>query len=68
MNASADFYYTLTLLLMGYCAVVRTAVQVVVTRVYDESHPAQFMNFLKQSTIVAAVGIGMTLCLGTLVA
>lgn len=63
---SAETYFLIALLLIAYCTIARTIVFITVRIVYTESHPAHFAAFLNASTIIAAVGIGMSLCFGSL--
>ena len=63
---SAETYFTIALLLIAYCTIARAVIFVTVRLVYTDSHPAHFAAFLDVSTIFAAVGIGMSLCFGSL--
>ncbi len=63
---SAEFYFSLAILLIVYTVLVRAMIFVTHRVVYNESHPGHFASFLESSTVVAAVGIGMCLCFGTL--
>ena len=55
-------YIALALLLALYCISVLVSTSAVMRYAYNETHPAHFVSFLRRTTVVAAVAMGM--CIG----